>query len=435
MMIKTKLLIFIIIFTYCHSVWAVENNQNQEMQALKQQVKLLLERVNELEKQQKNTQEELVSKSNEFKSKTEKSDGLTWEVGGYAKLDAVFNSTSAGANTIGDEFIVNALIPNKDSSGEDSQLKITARESRIWVKTGLPFTGGHFKTYIEGDFFGNKPGSSETLNNNADFRLREAYGHITTESYGNFLFGQAWTTFQNLSAFPHMTTLGILPGQIFNRVPQIRWTYPFSKGSIQLSLENPESNLRDVNNNVVRPDDDAIPDAIARINWKEDWGNVSLAGLVRELRCHIPGTCDDDVTGWGISTAGRILLPGKDNLRFQANWGDGIGRFVSGTVYPGAIVNTQGNIESVEVKSMLLSYQHWWSERWSSALIFNVSDANNLPSNSRAIEQIQTYHVNLLWWPLKRVRFGVELLHAESQLVNDEEGELTRVTFSSKFIF
>lgn len=190
---------------------------------------------------------------------------------------------------------------------------------------------------------------------------------MTIEPYGQFRLGQTWTTFQNLSSFPHTTTLGTLPGQIFSGVPQVRWTWPFDNGSIQFSVENPESHLRDTNNTAIRPDDDRLPDFVARINWQEDWGNVSLAGLLRELRCDMPSTCHDEETGWGISAAGRFLLPGKDNFRFQANWGDGIGRFISGTAYPGGIVDSQGNIENVEVRALMLSYQHWWNDSWNSA--------------------------------------------------------------------
>ncbi len=425
-------LFFMVLQSFSFSLIAAESNKDEEIAFLKEQVKLLMQRVTDLEKNQKNTAE--TKKEVALLHKVEKKDGLQWEIRGYAKLDTVYSSTSAGANSIGDEFIVNSLIPRKDQDGEDGQLKLTARESRIMISTDYAFSGGHFKTFISGDFFGNKPSSSETLNNNADFRLRQAFGDLQTE-YGNFRIGQAWSTFQNLSAFPHMTTLGVLPGQIFTRVAQIRYSWPFEQGSIQFSMENPESHFRDSQNTAIRPDDDRAPDFVTRVNWTPEWGHLSLAGLLRDLRCDIPGVCEDDATGWGISAAGRIVLGGKDNLRFQANWGDGMGRFTAGTVYPGAIIDDNGQLQTVEVKSMMLSYQHWWSERWSSALIFNIADANNLSINPNAIEQLQTYNVNLLWWPINRLRLGLELLHADSELVDNSEGELTRLTFSSKFIF
>ncbi len=389
----------------------------------------------QLEQQQITTTQDLATQTQTHEAKPEKDDGLQWEVGGYAKLDAVFSSNSAGANSIGDEFLVNGLIPAKDTRNEGDQLKLTARESRFWVKTHLPVSDGRFKTYIEGDFFGNKTNSSETLNNDADFRLRQAYGEFAMEPYGQFLLGQAWTTFQNLSAFPHATTLGTLPGQIFSRLPQVRWTWPFDNGSMQFSVENPESNLRNTTNTAIRPDDDRFPDFVVRINWEENWGSVSLAGLLRELRCDMDNICDDEQTAWGISSAGRFLLPGKDNFRFQANWGDGIGRFISGTAYPGGIVDSQGKIENVAVRSLMLSYQHWWNDRWSSALIYNIADANDISSVLGAIEQLETYHMNLMWWPVKRFRLGLEYLRAENELVNRAKGELNRVIFSSKFIF
>ena len=420
---------------YSNVSYTAESGQAEEIQILKQQIQTLLKRVEQLEEKQKNAPQELAAQAQSHEVKPEKNDGLQWEVGGYAKLDGIFSSNSAGANSIGDEFLVNSLIPANDSTDENNQLKLTARESRIWVRTYLPISEGSFKTYVEGDFFGNKPDSSEILNNDADFRLRQAYGIFSMKPYGHFLFGQAWTTFQNLTAFPHTTTLGTLPGQIFSRVPQVRWTWPFDNGSMQFSVENPESQLRDSNNTTIRPDDDRIPDIVARINWQESWGNVSLASLIRELRCEISGICNDEKTGWGISAAGRFQLSDKDDVRFQANWGDGIGRFISGTAYPGGVVDSQGNIDNVEVRSLMLSYQHWWNSRWSSALIYNISDANDISSVPGAIEQLQTFHINLMWWPVKRFRLGLEYLHAESEFVNQGERELDRLIFSSKFIF
>lgn len=140
------------ILIYCNAAWSAESGQTQEIQVLKQQIQLLLKRVEHLEQQQRTSNQELAAQPQSREAKPEKDDGLQWEVGGYAKLDGIFSSNSAGANSIGDEFLVNGLIPAKDSRNESNQIKITARESRVWVKTHLPISEGNLKTYLEGDF-------------------------------------------------------------------------------------------------------------------------------------------------------------------------------------------------------------------------------------------------------------------------------------------
>lgn len=350
------------------------------------------------------------------------------KIGGYAKLDMVFSSASAGANSIADEFIVNGLIPTNDNN-EKNQLKMTARESRIWVKGGT--TDKKTSFYIEGDFFGNKPSSSETLNNNSDFRLRQAYGEFATQHCGQFLFGQAWSTFQNLSAFPHTTTLGTLPGQIFTRVPMIRWSKKINEHSIQLALENPESNLKNSANITIRPDDDRMPDIVLRYNLK----SLSISTLLRQLRCDTPLNCNDSQQAWALSIAGRLNPSSNDQVRFQLHWGDGIGRYIAGGVFPGGVINANGDIETVEVQALMLSYQHQWNPQWASALVFNTARADNLHQISNTSEEINTYHINTIWWPTKPIRLGLEYIRAENKTVEGAQGDLDRVIFSSKYHF
>ncbi|MBV1873746.1 MAG: hypothetical protein KUG80_03140 [Gammaproteobacteria bacterium] len=354
--------------------------------------------------------------------------GAEVQVGGYAKLDIVFSSVSAGSNSIGDEFIVNALLPTQ-SEGEEDQLKFTARESRVWLKGGTSSEQLPVRFYLEGDFFGNKPASSETLNNNSDFRLRQAFAEVTTPSHGRFLMGQAWTTLQNLKAFPHSTTLGTLPGQVFSRVPMIRWTS--NTGQLQLAMENPETQLRDINNTSIKPDDDRLPDIVLRLNLEQH----SLSILVRQLRCDMVPSCDDSTYGQALSLAGRFTLSAADSLRYQFHFGKGLGRFVSGAVFPGAQVDALGQIDAVEVQAALLSLQHAWSDQWKSALIFNRADANNVEGIENTTKSVVTININTVWFPIKSLRFGLELIRAERETVSSIKGDLTRVIVSSKFSF
>ena len=182
-----KCLLIVGLMFFVDSVSAAGVEGAQVNTVLKQQVKDLLQRVKQLESGQSTGSVQPPMDTGQHSSTPRKKTGLQWEVGGYAKLDVVYSSISAGENSLADEFIINGLIPTKNTIGEDDQLKFTARESRLWFKSSLPTAKGQMKTYIEGDFFGAKPVSSETLNNNADFRLRQAFGEFETLMHGNFL--------------------------------------------------------------------------------------------------------------------------------------------------------------------------------------------------------------------------------------------------------
>ena len=85
-------IVVITIVIYSNVAYSAERAQTEEIQVLKHQIKLLLKRVEKLEQQQTTTTQELAAQTQSHEAKPEKNDGLQWEVGGYAKLDAVFSS-------------------------------------------------------------------------------------------------------------------------------------------------------------------------------------------------------------------------------------------------------------------------------------------------------------------------------------------------------
>ncbi len=335
-----------------------------------------------------------------------KADGLEWHVGGYAKFDAVFSSRSAGVGSIADDFIVNSAIP-ATSVGEKDQLKFQARESRLWFSgTKASENGIGFKVHLEGDFFGTR--GLEQVNNPHQFRLRQAHGGLTNLLGGSsLLMGQSWTTFQNLAAFPQTTTLGVLPGQVFQRQAQVRLTVPINERfNAQVAVENPETTLFSAATGatVLIPDDDRLPDFIARVNLIEKWGTASIAALVRQLRCNASTGCggSDKATDSGVSIAGRIYTIGqgntRDNLRFQMQLGRGMGHYGSGGIFPAAVLNAAGNIDPVDSFAFTLGYQHWWNRVLNSALIYNYANASGLNTVAAATDDAQSLNANIMWW-------------------------------------
>jgi hypothetical protein len=364
-------------------------------------------------------------------------------IGGYAKLDTIYNSTSVGGDggsNAGDQLLLPSQIPFR-RTGEHSQITFHPRESRFWLKSFTPTVWGDLNTYLEMDFFAVQASGIERFNNSHSPGLRHVFG-----SLGHFLAGQTWSTFMNVAALPELNDFGGPVGRVFMRQPLIRWTEPFQwagiNSEIQFALESPESALFDVNNCdttrcVLRtPDDDQAPDIVARLNFNPSWGTLSLAGLGRQIRI-AERNHEQEAWGGALSLQGRVKIPGEsDNLNFMLSYGNGLGRYVSNSSFPDGALNRTGRLDLITSYSGYLAYQHFWNSQWRSTVAYGVNEVDN-PSFLPGIvsKRVQSAHINLLWSPLLQTTFGLEYIYALRELKNGDEGHLHRVQFSTRYNF
>ncbi|WP_160167673.1 DcaP family trimeric outer membrane transporter [Methylomonas sp. MK1] len=369
-------------------------------------------------------------------------------LGGFVKMDTLFNSVSAGRDRLGDQQLAMSQIP-VGAAGERGQVAFHAKESRLWFKSFTPTSDwGDINTYMEFDFYGDPATYAYTP------RLRHAYGSI-----GHFLAGQTWTTFLNVAALPDTLDVGGSAGALTSlRQPLVRWTEPFSwlgtPMEWQVAFEAPRSRLwvdtaletsssKSTNPNLdaayyTTPNADRYPDLIARLNLNPDWGNVSLAAVGRQVR-YTNGTTGYRQAEWGggVNLAGRINTFGLDNIRFMAHYGKGDARYVStNNTFADAALDQYGAIELVEAYGGMLSYQHWWDKQWRSSVTYGFAQGD-YPTYANTVlsHQVQSVHANLLWSPVSQAMLGVEYTYATRELIDGRDGVLQRVQFSAKYSF
>jgi len=345
-------------------------------------------------------------------------------IGGYVKLDALFNSRSAGANSQGDQLLVPGLIPVGPGAGdnESNQLTMHARQSRLNVTTSTPTGYGPLTTFIEGDFFG--ADGNQVVSNSHNFRLRHAFGTI-----GNFGAGQFWTNFLNTSAFTDTLDFGGPAAQIFIRQSQVRWTQKFGGGEWAVSAENPESSLVSAAGATVLPDDDRYPDLIARVNF----GRYAISAMARNIRIDTP-TANEDKWGGALFVSGRIPV-GRDDFRFGVYGGNAIGRYTAGFNVDG-VLDASGGLSLPEVIGGFAAYRHLWRPDLRSSLVLSASSASNPSGTPGAVnKENASAHLNLIWSPAKPVDLGVEYIYAERTIENGDSGTLNRVQFSATYNF
>jgi len=149
---------------------------------------------------------------------------------GYTKLDMIYSFDAR----MGDSF-AESTIPGNHSGASDNgpQFRAHARQSRLTIETRTPTNYGQLGTLIQTDFFGTSPGSAGG-NNTSNIRLRQAYGTL-----GNWLFGQTWTNFTDVSDQAETLDFFGPAGTIIARQAQVRYIYMMGKWQLTGSLENP----------------------------------------------------------------------------------------------------------------------------------------------------------------------------------------------------
>jgi len=354
---------------------------------------------------------------------------VEFKVGGYAKLSAIYSGTDSGklTNSLGRNIYLPAATPV--GSGDSYQvLDLTARESRI--NFGAKTTqGGHkLSMFLEMDFLGTTNGN-EVVSNSYSPRMRHFFF-----TFDNWLFGQTWSTFMDTAALAE--SVDFLPspeGIVFIRQAQVRYTM----GDIQIALENPQSYVTDGSAtaaDITDGDVGIIPDLTANLKMDVNGGHLRFNGLLRQIKVD-EANIDTSEIGYGIGVSGKIKVGSTDDVRFSANYGDGMGRYTSlGLVKDGILIN--GNIETV--KSLVASgaYRHVWDEKSSSNIILSMADIDN-PGGAAGNENkgSTSIQINYLFRPVKQVSYGIMYLRGTRETENGDDGTLNRIQAAAKYSF
>lgn len=346
----------------------------------------------------------------------------TFKVGGFVKLDVISSGYSDGSMepaALGRDFYIPGSIP-VGGEGEGRDIDFHAKSSRLNMESVMTVDGQKVVGFIEFDFL--TAGSNERTTNAYQPQLRHAY-----LTYDKWLFGQTWSTFQNVSALPEMLDfIGPTDGTVFVRQAQVRYT----RGPWQFSMENPETTY---GASPTASDDGLIPDLVARYNLTGDWGSLSIAGIYRDLTVETQNGLDYDeesTAGYGVSVAGKFGF-GEDDLRFMVTTGNGLGRYVGLNAVSDVVFDPNGDLETIDILSAMISYRHVWNAKWRSNISFATLNADH--DMGAVTKRTQSLHANLLHSPFARLTLGVELTYAKRELENSVDGTMNRVQFSAKY--
>lgn len=365
------------------------------------------------------------------------------KIGGFIKTVATFSKWDDGdvaANTFGRDFYLPQTIP-VGGIGESTDNDFSAKQTRLWLNLETKVGDHTLKGYVETDFQ-TAPGTqgSERTTNGYDLALRRAY-----VQFEKLTVGQDWTTFQYVAALPESTDfVGTTEGTVFVRQPLVRYSLPAGKGlTLHLAAENPETATANLGSAaLVENDDDSIPDFVARLQYADGFGELSLGGLVRQLAVD-NGIAHDESMGYGASLGGKILLDKekRSDIRFMATYGTGIGRYVGLNFAPDAVfVPGINKLRNVENLAAFAAVRLGWTPKLRSTLMASYQEASyadSLPLASLLSYNKQAWSLagNLFWSPAAGLDLGIEYRHGERELVSGASGQLNRVEFAAKYSF
>ena len=357
----------------------------------------------------------------------------TLYVRGYVKADAIWSNHSAGVDNVGDQQLLPGSIPVGPTAGQHKTNQVTfhARQTRLGLGTGTPTEYGDLTTYVEGDFFGADGNESST--NSHGFRLRHAYGTL-----GRLLAGQTWTNFFNEQAYIETLDFGGPTGEIFVRQAQFRWTQKYAGGDWSVAAESPESVVAVPGSATpFRSDSDHAPDFTARVRHNFGRAVYSAGALARNV--HVDSaTLGADSGRWGgaLNFSGVVPVGAHDDLRFDANAGNAIGRYQLGGFFPDGYLDASGRLELAHQASGFIAYRHFWKPQLRSTVEFSAADSAPPAGTAAGINKSdRSQHVNLIWSPVAAVNVGGEFIHAERAVVGGDHGTLNRLQFSAQYSF
>ena len=175
------------------------------------------------------------------------------------------------------------------------------------------------------------------------------------------------------------------------------------------------------------------------MNWQGDWGHLKPAFIGRQLQGDNDNDGDDDTAfGWGAQLAGDIkvpLLAKKDNFKFQAVYGAGIGSYNNDGGIDDAVFDGS-DLKAIKSFQGYGALQHWWTDSLRSNAVFGYVDVdtrNVQPSDT--LERTMYFAGNLVWSPIDHMDIGMEYLWGQRDNKNGDVGTARRIQFSTKYLF
>lgn len=350
-------------------------------------------------------------------------------IGGFAKMDVLMTvfegGEPAGTESPLRDIHLPSAIPIGGEQAFDTHMHI--KESRFYLDFNSDLLGKPVKAYFEMDMLLSAAGDAR-VSNSYNPRIRHFYFN-----YGNWTFGQTWSTFMIVIIPDDLDFGGAAEGVVFNRQPQVRYT----AGKWQFSLEVPESTITPNGGGPFLTSSGGMPEGVIRRNFSGEWGNAGLAVIARNPRYYDANGDRRSVFGFGATGGAKINVGKKDDIRIQATYGQGLGRYLALAFLNSSVIDNNGDLQLINSVNGYVSYLHYWNDKWRTSVNYSFLNADN-PSEftgMSANKEAWSASANLICSPIPQLMFGVEGMYGYRGLEDGSGDGFYRLQFSARYTF
>ncbi|QYK01373.1 DcaP family trimeric outer membrane transporter [Shewanella psychrotolerans] len=368
-------------------------------------------------------------------------EGTKVSIGGYAKLMLTYD-TDGTINAPYNGDLYNAYGTPLDGSkyADSTDLDMTARESRLFVKTSTETEYGTLSSHIEGDFFADIDSDSPTWSNSHGFRIRHAYMKLQNGK-NTMLAGQTWTNFMDFASSLPPMDFGSDPGNSFVRQAQVKYQHDFRPGhNISVSLENPTlgmcsagpvAHLTDCGSET----QDKVPDMVVKYFYANQ--TVTFAPRVLLRRFEIDG---QSAFGYALAASGSAKFGDGHKAVLGVMYGDGIGRYAALGFNAGAGLDMNGQIDTLKFKSITGGFSFALTKKidWTIGAGYSEQDDEGFENGvltGRANKEAFSWHTNLYWNLTKDLQYAVGVTMGDVEVMDGREGDMTRFQSYIRYSF
>ena len=335
------------------------------------------------------------------------------------RVDLTIDNRNAGD----DNRFVTAKIPvdGDPAKGGGPVFNINAKGSQLRIDVRAPEIPGSPRFYYENDFYGSGGGEFP-------YRVRHLYGQ-----FYNVIVGQTFSVFEDPDVWPDTVDYEGPSSAIFARRPLIRYQHAFNDNwQANVGVEQPDTEL----DNSRRPNASAVnhaPDGGFNVRWEDkDIGHVQFAAIFRDIGMRDPDFGDQTAFGWGTNLSGVFNTWRRDSLQAQLTYGEGLFRYVNDDFFNNdAAFDSNGDLEAIPYFGGMFGYTHHWNEEFRSTASYGYTHLDNTALQfDTAYHQTHYGSANLIWQLRKRLSVGGEVLYGTKETKDGSDGDAFRFTLA-----
>ena len=333
------------------------------------------------------------------------------------RVDLTIDNRNAGD----DNRFVTAKIPvdGDPAKGGGPVFNINGKGSQLRIDARAPEIPGSPRFYYENDFYGSGGGEFP-------YRVRHLYGQ-----FYNVIVGQTFSIFEDPDVWPDTVDYEGPSSAIFARRPLIRYQHAFDdRWQANIGVEQPDTEVDGTGQPTLSAVNHA-PDGGFNVRWEDnEIGHVQFASIFRDLGVNNSTTGDQTAFGWGVNLASVLSGPGRDSLQAQLTYGEGLFRYINDDFFNNdAAFDSSGDLEAIPYFGGLLGYTHHWTDEWRSTASYGYTHLDNAASQADTAYHVTHYaSANVIWQLRKRLSVGAEGLFGAKETKDGSDGSAFRFT-------